>query len=360
MTLLVKDRIKETTTVTGTGNCTLAGAVPQYQPVSIIGNNNTFPYAIIGQGNTEWEVGVGTYLTSGNQFVRTTVLASSNAGAAVPFSAGTKDVICCSAASLAVLQGGPLGTPLSGNLVNCTGVVAAQPKQLQSISATVSAGAITITLQPTTLDFRSTVLNDGAPLTRASVVTISLTIPSGASLGETTPNARIAVLAIDNAGTIELAVANIENSQLDETNKINTVALSAASDSMGIAYSTIARTGLMYRIVGFIDVAGSAGVWSSIALVQGAGGNSVAALGSFGYGQTWQAVTRINATVYYNTTGRPIECKVSTGNAALTIFVNEISIFTLANSGFTQSFTVPAGASYRVNCTTIAPFSELR
>ena len=92
MALVLADRVKETTTTTGTGTVTLAGAVTGYQSFSAIGNANTTYYVIAGQGTAEWEVGIGTYTSSGTTLSRTTILASSNAGSAVSFSAGTKDV----------------------------------------------------------------------------------------------------------------------------------------------------------------------------------------------------------------------------------------------------------------------------
>lgn len=92
MPLVVADRVKETTTTAGTGTITLAGAVTGFQSFAAIGNGNTTYYTIAGQGTSEWEVGIGTYTSSGTTLSRTTVLASSNAGALVSFSAGTKDV----------------------------------------------------------------------------------------------------------------------------------------------------------------------------------------------------------------------------------------------------------------------------
>lgn len=92
MALVLKDRVKETTTTTGTGTVTLAGAVSGFQSFSVIGNANTTYYAIIG--DTEWEIGIGTYTSSGTTLSRDTVLASSNSGSLVSFSAGTKTVFC--------------------------------------------------------------------------------------------------------------------------------------------------------------------------------------------------------------------------------------------------------------------------
>lgn len=92
MPLVVKDRVKETTTTTGTGTVTLAGAETGYQSFSVIGDANTTYYAIVAQTPGQWEVGIGTYTASGTTLSRDTILASSNAGSAVNFSAGTKDV----------------------------------------------------------------------------------------------------------------------------------------------------------------------------------------------------------------------------------------------------------------------------
>lgn len=92
MALVLADRVRETTSVTGTGTATLLGAVLGNQSFAIVGNANTTYYCIAGQGTSEWEVGIGTYSTTGPTLARTTVLSSSNAGALVSFSAGTKDV----------------------------------------------------------------------------------------------------------------------------------------------------------------------------------------------------------------------------------------------------------------------------
>jgi len=92
MALVLADRVRETTTTTGTGTVTLAGAVTGFQSFSVVGNANTTYYVIAGQGTSEWEVGIGTYTSSGTTLARTTVIASSNSGSLVSFSAGTKDV----------------------------------------------------------------------------------------------------------------------------------------------------------------------------------------------------------------------------------------------------------------------------
>lgn len=102
MALVVKDRVQESSTTTGTGTITLGGAVTGFQSFSVIGNGNTTYYAIVG--GSEWEVGIGTYTSSGTTLSRTTVLESSNSGSLVNFSAGTKNVFVTYPAEEAVYQ----------------------------------------------------------------------------------------------------------------------------------------------------------------------------------------------------------------------------------------------------------------
>ena len=106
MAFVVKDRVKETTTTTSTGTVTLAGAATGFQSFAAIGDTNSTYYAIVAQTGTEWEVGIGTYTSSGTTLSRTTVLSSSNSGSLVNFSAGTKDVFVSYPAELAAFANG--------------------------------------------------------------------------------------------------------------------------------------------------------------------------------------------------------------------------------------------------------------
>jgi len=86
------DRVWETSTTTGTGTFALAGAKTGYRAYSaIVANNDTVPYFAVNGTTGEWETGIGTW-TAGNNLARTVIIASSNAGAAVNFTAGTKDI----------------------------------------------------------------------------------------------------------------------------------------------------------------------------------------------------------------------------------------------------------------------------
>jgi hypothetical protein len=101
MALVFKDRVKETTTTTGTGTITLAGAVSGFQAFSEIGDGNTTYYAIVS--GTDWEVGIGTYTLSGTTLSRDTILESSNAGSAISLT-GTSTVFCTYAAEKSVYR----------------------------------------------------------------------------------------------------------------------------------------------------------------------------------------------------------------------------------------------------------------
>ncbi len=100
MALVLKDRVKETTTTTGTGTYTLAGAVTGFEAFSSVGNSNTTYYSCTD--GTDFEVGIGTYTSSGTTLARTTILQSSNSDSAVSWSSGTKTIFCAQPAEKAV------------------------------------------------------------------------------------------------------------------------------------------------------------------------------------------------------------------------------------------------------------------
>lgn len=117
MAIVVKDRVQETSTTTGTADFVLGGAVTGYQSFAAIGNTNTTYYAAVDPATGAWEVGVGTYSTTGPTLTRTTVYESSNAGAKIDFAAGAKNVFCVYPAERAIyeepsgntlIDGGPL------------------------------------------------------------------------------------------------------------------------------------------------------------------------------------------------------------------------------------------------------------
>jgi len=135
MALVLADRVKETTTTTGTGTVTLLGASTGFQSFAAVGDANTTYYTIAAQTGTEWEVGIGTYATSGTTLARTVVLSSSNSGSAVNFSAGTKDVFVTYPSERAVIGG-------EGYVENAA---------TAAVSSTITAGNNAMSSGPVTL-----------------------------------------------------------------------------------------------------------------------------------------------------------------------------------------------------------------
>jgi len=144
MALVLKDRVKETSVSTGTGAITLDGATGAYQAFSTIGNGNTTYYCIAGQTTNEWEVGIGTYTTSTDTLSRDTILASSNSGSIVTFSAGTKDVFITYPSEKGVW------TDASGSS-NYAATVGTTPVRLGATTLTLAGlDSVTLTQDPST------------------------------------------------------------------------------------------------------------------------------------------------------------------------------------------------------------------
>lgn len=196
MALVLKDRVKETTTTTGTGTITLGGAVTGFQSFSVIGNANTTYYAIVAQTPGEWEVGIGTYTSAGTTLTRDTVLASSNSGSLVVFSAGTKDVWCDYPAGTAVFASNNAGT--SGQVLASNGTgVAPSWQNVPATTLTISnkTGAYTV------------VSGDNGTIINCTSGSFTVALTAAASLGAgfncwiwNTSNTTADVITIDPSG----------------------------------------------------------------------------------------------------------------------------------------------------------------
>lgn len=114
MALVVADRVQETTTTTGTGTYTLAGAKDGFQSFAAVGDGNTTYYSCTD--GTDYEVGIGTYTASGTTLARTTIIESSNSDAAVSWSAGSKDIFVTVPASKAVIEDASNNVSIGNNI----------------------------------------------------------------------------------------------------------------------------------------------------------------------------------------------------------------------------------------------------
>lgn len=150
MALVLADRVKESTTTTGTGTVTLGGAATGFQSFAAIGNGNTTYYCITAQVGTEWEVGIGTYTSSGTTLSRNTVLSSSNAGALVNFSAGAKDVFVTQPSERTVYVGAADQTIYGANNAQGNGGLLVNATTINN-NYTVQTGTNAISVGPITV-----------------------------------------------------------------------------------------------------------------------------------------------------------------------------------------------------------------
>ena len=260
-------------------------------------------------------------------------------------------------------------TLAAGTLTATGGVVATSlTSKIQPITASIGSNALTITLNPTILDFRSATIGSGAVTSLVVAAAISLTIPSTSTMGTTSAvQSRIVVLAINNAGTVELAAVNIAGgSPLDETTLITTIAAVAAGNSATAYYSTTARSSVAYRVVGYIEsTQATAGTWATApSTIQGMGGQALTAMGSIGYGQTWQSVSssRVSGTTYYNTTGKPIQVSITPNSVLSTLTIGGVVVNSNSGGGIYGSYNniVPVGNAYVCVFGAVAQWAELR
>jgi len=198
MALVVADRVKETTTTTGTGAISLGGAEANFIAFSsALSNGDTTYYAIIDNVNQAYEVGLGTYTASGNTLARTTVLASSNSGSAVNFSAGSKDVFINYPAGKSAYLDASNQLVINGTAVTATaaelnyvdGVTSAIQTQIDSKNALpilkganytasagefviATAGSITITLPASPSAGNTVTVKDGTGAAATTTFTV--------------------------------------------------------------------------------------------------------------------------------------------------------------------------------------------
>lgn len=264
-------------------------------------------------------------------------------------------------------------TTKAANSQFVTQSINANTDKLFSLSASVSANALTVTLGPKVIDFRNATLTSGIPNTRVLASSIQITIPSGATLGMVnTRAARILVLAIDNSGTVELAVTNQLNGlSLDESGLISTTAISGAATLPTEIYSTTARTNVPYRIVGYFESTLSvAGTWSVVPTKIQSTGGEVKTVPN----RKWRDLTgsRAFGTTYINSSpyDRYVEVEITQAGASdiyaqwiIDGYVMGQLAFYAPVSGYRAiSFMIiPAGATYSivtVGSDTISKWSE--
>lgn len=329
MALVLNDRVRESTAVVGIGTATLLGAVTGYQPFSVVGNGNTTYYCIADQLSSNWEVGIGTYTLIGTTLARTTVLASSNAGALVSFTAGTKDVFVTYPSSKGVWY------DASGNV----GIGTSIPGVKLHVN-----GLGTISLSWTDGDASGAALylrdaggagNNGGQLL------------FGASQGIFAGIKGILSNGTGPAGGLLFQTRGLTGN-VDERMRIN----SSGNVSIGNTNPTTK-----------LDVTGTVTATNFSGPGTGLTGTANSLAAGVGVGQTWQTTTslRVQATNYTNSTGKPIMVSIFSNAAGSILTVGGISVAYASVFGSTISAVVPDGTTY--SCSVLAAgfgWTELR
>jgi hypothetical protein len=227
MALVLNDRVRETTTTTGTGAVALGGAVSGFETFAAgIGNSNTVYYAIVHRTAAEFEVGLGTLDGDSSDLTRTTVISSSNSDSAVDFAAGTKDVFCTLPASKAVFEDANSHVTLPHDLFIEGGIIdlkndGNQVSQIKFYCESSNAHAQTLI---------------GAPHSEAASNTLTLPSSGGSSkLLSATSTATVTNKSIDSDNNTITNIVNadikssatIADSKLDTISTAGKVALSA-------------------------------------------------------------------------------------------------------------------------------------
>lgn len=257
MALVLANRVQETTTTTGTGTVTLAGAVAGFQSFAIVGDANTTYYTITSGNN--WEVGIGTYASSGTTLARTTVLSSSAAGAAITL-AGTSTVFSSYPAEKAISDGyGLLPVPNGGTgAATLTGVVKGNGTSAFTAGTVALGSEVSGTLP---------VANGGTGVT-ASTGTGSVVLSSSPTL--VTPT-----LGAASATSVAAALGAVGTPPYTFTGDLNTGMWSPAADTL--AFSTNGAEVARLTSAGYLEAVysdevvalGNSGTATTINLNQG-------------------------------------------------------------------------------------------
>jgi hypothetical protein len=299
MALVVYDRVQETGTANTTVSFTLTGAVTGFQDFSVVGNGNTTFYAATdASGN--WEVGVGTYSTTGPTLTRTTILSSSNAGSAETFTGAVSVFVTYPSEQSVNLDASgnvtALGTISSGTWQGTTVGVA-----YGGTGVTASSGANSVVLRDSDQNIQVNSVNQALDVTTSTGGTTVLTLADAhfqVLIGTNThtyqlPDATTEPVGVsyifDNDSTQNLLVANGAGTVIDTVppGGYATVFL----ESNGTIAGIWGRFGMMPNEVNWgtnsLDMGGSTvitnGIWQGTPVGTAYGGTGLSSFGAANY-----------------------------------------------------------------------------
>lgn len=333
MALALYDRVQETTTTSGTGSVSLLGAAPGYQSFAVVGNGNTCYYTIVD--TTAWEVGIGTYSTTGPTLARTTVLSNSDGNTSpINLSGGTSIVFLTYPAEKSV------NLDASGN-VSALGTVSSGTWQGSTVGVAYggtgvvsSSGANSVVLRDANGNTTFNNFIAGATAVTAAAGTTVLTASSPRTqilVGSTTQT-----FELPNATTVSLGQSFIFVN--------NASGALTVKDNASTTVETVPPGGITQ--LGALSVATSAGTWGAYSFVPAAvnwGTNSLDLASTVISGGTWQGGT----------------IAANYGGTGLTTFVGANNALYSSGASTLTAGTLPVEAGGTGHTTANAAFNAL-
>jgi hypothetical protein len=294
MAFITADRVRDTSTTAGSGAFSVSGTAPTgYRTFSaVLSVSDTFYYSIQHQTLNEWEVGLGTY-SSANTFARTTIYSSSNAGSAVTFSAGTKDVFITMAAARSPQLNASgnvtaLGTPVSATLTNATGL----PLTTGVTGILPFANGGSLAWQSVQTSSFAAVAGNAYPVNTTSGA-VTVTLPASPTAGQ-------AIQVSDYAGTWQTNNVTISPNGNKINSSTSSFVASAKRGSLALVYIDSTQGWLVYSVV---NVSNPAAYSASYLFVAGGAGGGAGGGGGGAGGLVSGTVNLSPGTVYFATVG---------------------------------------------------------
>lgn len=327
MALVVKDRVRETSTSTGTGPVALNGAVQAFQDFTVIGDGNTTCYTIVDAQTGDWEVGIGTYTLATTTLSRDTVLESSNAGSLVNFAANVKDVFVTYPAERSVYTEGGAIVPATASRLGFANLTQGDAFSVLGVAGNTTADVASISTSTDHQVLRrsgSSIGFGAIALDQSAAVSGTLAVGNGGT-GATTLTGYV----IGNGTGAFTASATIPNTNITglgtmSTQNANTVAITGGSINGTTVGASTPSTGAFTNF----SASGTAAFTSTGAVtipVGTQGERPVATAGMLRFNTDTDEFEGYNGTAWASVGGSAITNDTSTSTDVYPLFANATS-----------------------------------